>query len=255
MTPAIMMRGVSFRYGRVPVLNDVALTVPLGGFAALIGPNASGKTTLLKLILGLLAADRGVVEVLGRSPHQARPRIGYLPQQTSLDPAFPITVQQVVMLGRLGPRPPLGPPAAADRAAALAALASVEAADLAARPFSALSGGQRQRVLLARALATEPQLLLLDEPTAGLDATASRELYELLARLDHSLAIVIVSHDVSVVSRHVRQVLCVHAGHVHEPATGEIAGELASIFPGMDGMVLVRHDHDSCAPSGETHDA
>ncbi len=255
MSAAVSLQGVAFGYGRTSVLHDVMLTVPTGGFAALIGPNGSGKTTILKLVLGLLAPTAGDVRVLGERPARARPRVGYLPQQSRLDHAFPITVRQVVMLGRLGPRPPLGPPSARDRDAAMRTLAAVEAADLAERPFAALSGGQRQRVLIARALATEPELLLLDEPTAGLDPAATRELYELLSQLNAHLTIMVVSHDVSVVSRHVRQVVCVHDGHVHKPATSEIGGELADYFPGMDGMVLVRHDHDTCPPPTGDSDA
>ena len=254
-TDAVVLRDVTFAYGAVPVLRGANLTVPRGGFAALIGPNGSGKTTILKLMLGLLTPTRGEVWVLGQEAGRARTRVGYLSQLSALDASFPITVLQVVMLGRLRPRTPWGPPRQADRDGARRALDAVDAAHLADRPFAALSGGQRQRVLLARALATEPEMLLLDEPTAALDPQAQQELYELLVRLNATLTIVVVSHDVSVVSQHIRQVLCVHDGHVHEPATHSLVHELADVFPGMQGMVLVRHAHHDCPPPRKVDDA
>ncbi len=240
--PAICIRDVAFAYGRHEVLRDVDLDVADGDFVSIIGPNGGGKTTLLRLILGLLHPDRGSVRVLGRAPRDARLRVGYMPQHANLDPMFPVTVLDVVLMGRLGRRLPFGPFTRKDTAAALESLDDAGAADLRDRPFSDLSGGQRQRVLIARALACTPDLLLLDEPTASLDPGVQDDLYELLHRLNERMTVILVSHDVSVVSRHVRQVICVNVEVAQHPSTA-ITGELARLF--SSDARLVRHDHDT----------
>jgi zinc transport system ATP-binding protein len=239
---AVALRDVSFAYGRHPVLRGVDLDILAGDFVSIIGPNGGGKSTLLKLMLGLLVPDRGTVRVLDTTPERARLRVGYMPQHAHVDPQFPVTAMDVVLMGRLGRRPPLGPFTARDREAAREALADTEALPLADRPFSELSGGQRQRVLIARALACEPELLLLDEPTASLDPGIQDDLYELLRRLNERMTLALVSHDVSVVSRHVSQVICVNVSVVQHPATA-LEGELAKLFPSESGVRLVRHDH------------
>ncbi|HOX25510.1 MAG TPA: metal ABC transporter ATP-binding protein [Candidatus Krumholzibacteria bacterium] len=255
MTPALVLRDVDFAFGRRPVLRGVNLVVPAGVFTAIIGPNGGGKSTILKLALGLLEPDRGEVELLGERPARSRRRVGYLPQASFQDPEFPITVRDAVGHGRLGRGRNWGPLSRLDRAAALAALAETDCADLADRPLSRLSGGQRQRVLIARALATEPELLVLDEPAAGLDPTSQTDLYDLLSRLSRRLTVLVVSHQVSLVSRHVAQVVCVHDGHLHLPSTAEIAPELADFFPDVHNMVLVRHEHDECPEHRTPRDA
>ena len=249
--PAISIRDLDFAFGSHKVLADVSFDIEQGEFVSLIGPNGGGKTTLLKLTLGLLSPRRGRVQVFGRSATAARHRIGYMPQHVHLDPAFPVSVMDVVMMGRLGKRPPWGPFLAADRQAAQQALAATEAQAISDRSFAALSGGQRQRVLIPRALASEPDLLLLDEPTASLDPGVQDDLYELLHRLNERMTVVLVSHDVSVVSRHVHKVVCVNVQVVQHPATA-ITGELQKLFPGHAGMRLVRHDHQC---EGESHEA
>ncbi|MDY0109102.1 MAG: metal ABC transporter ATP-binding protein [Candidatus Krumholzibacteria bacterium] len=251
MTPALAMRGVIFAYGRRPVVRDVDLTVQPQTFTAVIGPNGGGKSTLLKLALGLLTPDRGEVQLLGDRPERTRHRVGYLPQAARQDLAFPITVRDAVGHGRLGNGPRWGPWRRADRAAVAGALRETGCADLADRPLARLSGGQRQRVLIARALVTSPEMLVLDEPTAGLDPASQNDLYDLLSQLARRLTVLVVSHDMTLVSHHVQQVICVHEGHLHVPATTEIGPELATFFPDMPNMVLVRHDHDDCPP-GET---
>ncbi len=252
-TPALAMHGVEFGYDGRRVLHGVELTVQTGSFTAVIGPNGGGKSTLLKVALGLLAPDRGEVRLLGEAPGRSRRRVGYLPQSAHLDPSFPVTVREAVGHGRLGRGRHLGPWRGPDREAVLAALAEVDATALADRPLAALSGGQRQRVLVARALATEPQMLVLDEPAAGLDPTSQNQLYDLLSHLSRRLTVLVVSHHVSLVSRHVDQVICIHDGHVHLPGTTEIPPELADFFPDMHSMVLVRHDHDDCPPGEHRH--
>jgi zinc transport system ATP-binding protein len=242
--PAIALDGVRFSYDGATVLEDVTLEIAPRDFVSIVGPNGGGKTTLLKLVLGLLAPAAGRVRVFGQEPAVARRRIGYLPQYASLDPRFPVSVLDVVLMGRLAPGRPLGFFRRADREIALAALADVTLADLRARPFAALSGGQRQRVLIARALASEPDLLLLDEPTASLDVAVEGEFHELLARLAERLGVVLVSHDLGFVSRYVRTVVCVKRKVWVHP-TSELTGDLIREVYGTD-VRMVRHDRHGC---------
>jgi zinc transport system ATP-binding protein len=212
--PAILVEGLSFSYGDAPVLQGVDLRVAQGELLGLVGPNAGGKSTLLKLCLGLLAPQAGRVQVLGRPPREARRRIGYVPQYPGFPRDFPISVEQVVLMGRLGlgsgSRLGLGWYRRADREAARAALAEVEAAELAHRRIGTLSGGQLQRVLLARALVGEPELLILDEPTANIDQRMEGEIFDLLAALNARLTILVVSHDIAFISSYVDRVACLN---------------------------------------------
>ena len=240
--PAIRMRGVSFGYEREPVLENVTLDVEQGTFASIVGPNGGGKSTLLKLWLGLLGPRRGSIEVLGRSPVAARQQIGYLPQHVEFDSRFPVTVKDVVLTGRLRHMHPLGPFRREDQSRAEQALESVRMHDLARRPFSELSGGQRQRALIARALAGDPRILLLDEPAASLDPALQDALYDLLDDLTPRLTVIVVSHDVGFVSRHVDHAICVNRRvALHE--TSAISGDLAKILFTTPGARLVHHDH------------
>jgi len=243
------IRDVWFAYNHQPVLRDVNLRIEPNELVCVVGPNGGGKTTLLKLILGLLRPDRGRVVVLGRTPVDARPLVGYAPQHTSFDPRFPVSVMDVVLMGRLARTRRLGPHRREDRAAAAEALQEVGLADIRRRPLAELSGGQQQRVMIARALTSRPQLLLLDEPTAGLDVAVEVGLYELLSRLRRRLTVVMVSHDVGFVSQTVGKVVCVK-GTVAVHPTGALTGERMRDLYGMD-VRLVRHDHDCltrCAP-------
>lgn len=238
MSPPAVIRleNVSFGYDRSEVIRDATLTVEHGDFACIIGPNGGGKSTLLKLMVGQLTPQCGQVRVLGTAPEQARARIGYLPQVIRLDPQFPVTALGVVLMGRLrgGRFAPLG---RADRARARDALREVGLADLERRHFAAMSGGQRQRVLIARALAGEPELLLLDEPASSLDINAEEQLYELLKELNRRLTVVVVSHDVAYVSKYVRTAICVNR-HVHTHATRELAGEVIRNLFGREIRVV-----------------
>jgi zinc transport system ATP-binding protein len=205
---------VSVAYGDLLVLEDVSLEVPRGAFLAVIGPNGSGKTTLLKVMLGLVRPTLGKVRVFDREPWQLgsdRQRIGYCPQGLSVDLNFPVRAGEVVLMGRYGRIGLARRPSGADRAAARRAMERVGVADLADRPIARLSGGERQRVFLARALAAEPDLLLLDEPTTGVDPAATESLFELLRGLhDTGMTIVVVSHDVGVVASYVDGVACIN---------------------------------------------
>lgn len=145
--PVIRVRDLDFAYGRQAVLQGVHFDINALDFVSVIGPNGGGKSTLLKLLLGLLSPRRGTIEVCGGPPAKSRLKLGYMPQRVDLDPRFPVTVAEVTIMGRLGRRPTLGPYRRRDREAALAALESTGAADLRDRPFAELSGGQRQKVL------------------------------------------------------------------------------------------------------------
>jgi zinc transport system ATP-binding protein len=239
-TPVIEINQLSFAYPQTPVLANVNLTIHRGDLVCFVGPNGGGKTTLLRLILGLLRPDSGILRVFGVSPLEARPRVGYMPQHAQLDPQFPVRVLDVVLMGRLGHRR-IGPFRRMDRERALHALQEVGLADFARRSFAALSGGQRQRVLIARALACEPELLLLDEPTSNLDPLVQDDMTELLRTLNQRLTIVLVSHDVGFVIKHVKSVVCVNRDVVIHPA-GEISGESIRTLYGQD-VQLVHHQH------------
>ncbi len=240
--PVIQFEGVTFGYDETPVLEDVSLKIVERDFASIVGPNGGGKTTLIKLILGLLEPRRGSVRIFGASPHRARPRIGYMPQHAQLDPQFPVSVLDVVLTGRLGIGRIIGPYRAIDKQAARNSLNEVGLSNVVARPFSALSGGQRQRVLIARALACEPDLLLLDEPTANLDLRVQDDLYELLRNLSTKVTVVLVSHDVGFVSKFVKTVVCVNR-NVHIHGSGDLDSEAIIQLYGRD-VRLLHHQHD-----------
>ena len=228
--PIAELREVTFGYGRGrPVLERVDLRIEHDDLLGIIGPNGSGKTTLLRLLLGLLEPSRGSIELFGRPPARARRRVGYVPQHAQVDVTVPATALDVVLMGRLR-LSPWGPGfGARHRHAAVAALERVGVAKLAHRPLADMSGGQRQRVLIARAIVGEAELLLLDEPTTGVDFHAEQELMELLLELNREIPIVMVSHDVALVSAHLKRVACVSRNVTLHPAhsiTPERLGEL-----------------------------
>ena len=195
----LAVEGMSVSYGRDLALDDVSLTLAPGGAVALIGPNGAGKSTLLKAILGLLPLAEGQVKVLGRRPEEARDQVAYVQQADTLDSDFPVSVLQVVLMGRYRSIGWARRPAAADRREAMSALSEVGLAERARDRFGTLSGGQRQRVLLARAIAQHARLLLLDEPFNGLDAATTDVLIEVLARLrGDGVGVVMSTHDLAV---------------------------------------------------------
>jgi len=245
---AIDISGLWFSYDGHSVLRDVDLQIVRGEMVSMVGPNGGGKTTLLKLILGLLSPQRGSVKVFGGDPREVRARIGYTPQFASFDPKFPASVMDVVLMGRLGRSPRIGPFARGDRRAAMETLEQVGLGALSRQNFSRLSGGQRQRALIARALVSSPELLLLDEPTASLDASVENEFYDLLVRLSEKLTIVVVSHDIAFVSQAMGKVVCVR-GTVAVHPTAELTGDIMRELYGQD-IRLVRHDHDCLRECG-----
>lgn len=216
---------VDFAYDGPLVLEDITLTVEEGDFLGVVGPNGSGKTTLLKIILGLLHPLRGQVRVFGQAPEKARDLISYVPQHAELDASFPISVMDVVLIGRLGKAPALGRYRKSDRQAAEEAMREAEIETLRNRRFGTLSGGQKQRVLMARALVGKPELLLLDEPTASIDGRVEQGIYELLEKLNERVTIVLVSHDLGFISTYVNHVACVNRRLVCNP-TRQITGDV-----------------------------
>ncbi len=237
----IEMKDVALSFGEHDVLTNVSFTVLDREFAGMVGPNGGGKTTILKLVLGLLKPTAGTVSVLGSSPVDARPRIGYMPQHAQVDLSFPTRVLDVVMTGRLtGGR--VRRYSSEDKERAEIAIAEVGLSDRRASMFSTLSGGQRQRALIARALVSDPELLLLDEPTANLDVTMEEQLHELLRKLNERMAIVLVSHDVGFVSEYTTKVICVKKTVVLHP-TSELSGDTLMEMYG-EKIRMVRHDHD-----------
>ena len=239
--PVIEIDHVSFSYEGLHALEEVSFTVHERDFISIVGPNAGGKTTLMKLILGLLKPSRGTVRVFGQPPAKTRSRIGYMPQHASLDPFFPVSVLDVVLMGRLGNGHTFGLFRRNDREAAMEALREVEMYPFRQRSFSTLSGGQRQRVLIARALTSRPELLLLDEPTSNIDIAVETELYELLKRLNERITILLVTHDLGFVSKYVKSVACVNRKVVVHP-TSEIRGEMIYEMYGSQ-VHMIRHDH------------
>lgn len=209
--PVIRLRGVTAGYSRAhPALRGVDLEVQQGEFLAVIGPNGGGKTTLLKTILGLLEPFEGTVEVLGEPPgRENRSRTGYVPQVIP-QREFPATVMDVVLMGRLGRKALFRGFSADDRLLVAENLKKLGIEGLAGERMDRLSGGQKQRVLIARALAGNPDILLLDEPLASVDMQTQQSFYNLLAKLNDRMTIVMVTHDVGAVSSHVKSMACIN---------------------------------------------
>ncbi|MBM3131823.1 MAG: ABC transporter ATP-binding protein [Chloroflexi bacterium] len=202
-------------YHHVPVLEGITLSIERNDFLGIIGPNGGGKTTLLKLILGLIHPSQGTVTVFGKSPAKSRSRIGYVPQHNLFDREFPISVWDVVLMGRFGKVGLFKRYSRDDKARAEEALKTVSMLEYRNHQIGKLSGGEQQRVFIARALVADPDMLLLDEPTAGVDAAHQTEFYEILEGLRTKMAIVLVSHDISAVSIYVDKIACLNRQLYH----------------------------------------
>lgn len=247
--PEIILENVSFAYNQRRVLEDVDLLIEKEEFASIVGPNGGGKTTLLKLILGLIKPDKGTIRICGKSPGKAGHQMGYMPQYAYLDMNFPATVMDVVLMGRLAKNSLWF--SKKDRAEALNAIDTVGMTAFVHSGFNELSGGQRQRILIARALCSRPSILLLDEPTANVDQQTEENLFSILQRLNSKMTILLVSHDLGFVSKYVKSVICVNRKVVIHP-TSLVDGELIKdIYHG--DLKMVRHDH-RCSEKGHTHD-
>ena len=249
--PVVQFESVRKSFGPTKVLQDVSFSIDDCVSTAIIGPNGGGKTTLLRLMLGLIEPDGGQIRMFGKEPRESRRRIGYVPQAIRFDPLFPISVREIVLMGRLD-RLAFGFFKKPCHDAAAAALARVGLENIIDKPFADLSGGQRQRVLIARALVSDPEMLLLDEPTANIDLTVEARLLETLEELEKQMTIVMVSHDLGLVKRITDTALCVH-GHVHTHQVDDLDGDLVTeIFSGEKRHVHERRtlhkqgDHTRC---------
>lgn len=199
-----------FSYNGAHILEKVNLTLHSGDFVVIIGPNGGGKTTLLKLILGILKPDRGQILLFGRRPREALHRVGYVPQDIHVNKGFPISVRDVVRMGKIKGGGGWNGLSKKDSAQVQQVLERVDMWKHRGRPIDELSGGQRQRVFLARALISEPEVLFLDEPISSVDTRGQTEFYDYLNELNKRVTIVIVSHDAMVLSSHAKSVACIN---------------------------------------------
>lgn len=230
------------------VLEDITLDIPAGDFVALIGQNGAGKTSLIKVILGALRPQRGTVRLFGQDVRQFGEwhRVGYIPQHaTGFDPRFPASVWEIASLGRVPRRGLLRPLSSQDRQVVEAALETVGMASMRRRRIGELSGGERQRVLIARALASEPDFLVLDEPTAGVDPGMQEEVYEFLRSLneERGLTILLATHDLGAVLRIAKTVACINRRLVchRSMAEGLTAEELVATYG--SSLAALTHMH------------
>jgi zinc transport system ATP-binding protein len=252
INPVITLKNVWVGYESSPVLEDINLEIASGDFIGLIGPNGGGKTTLLKSLIGLIEPMQGEITVMGKPPKIGRCHIGYVPQMVAFDKDFPISVWDVVSMGRLGCKGILNKMQPEDEKIITTALEQVGVFDLRSRAIGDLSVGQRQRIYIARALATQPQILLLDEPTASVDPQATQNIYDLLHDLNQNITIVMVSHNMDAVSSHVKSIGCINRRlyyHGNKEITSEMVNAIYNcpidlIAHGVPHRVLAPHDHD-----------
>lgn len=260
---AVRLTGVSTGYGSRVALADVDLVIPAGSLLAVIGPNGAGKSTLLKTIAGLLKPFAGTVEVLGGPPVREAKRIAYVPQAELVDWAFPVTVGDVVMMGRVALIGIGRSPGAVDRDAVHAALETVGMLPMVDRQIGQLSGGQRRRVFLARAMAARPDLYLLDEPVTGVDVTTQEDLMAILeAESELGRTVIATTHDLASAARHFHQVAFINgrvvafgpADLVMDPAllAATYGGHVIVLAAGEGAIIDDAHHHDQ-APAGERH--
>lgn len=238
----IKIKNLDFSYGGPKILENIEIDIQRNEFIGMVGPNGSGKTTLLKIIMGVLVPDKGSVKVLGNPPSQSVKEIGYMPQFASFPRDFPISVEETVLMGRLGKTSSIGFFNKADKRAAEKAMNDVEILDLRKRVIGSLSGGQLQRVLIARALTCEPQIMILDEPTANVDMKVEKDIFDLLKQLNDKITIIVVTHDISFISQYIHRVACINRSLICHP-TSELTEKTIENIYGSH-MHRVHHHHD-----------
>ena len=257
---AVEIKNLTVSYGDTPALNDISVDIEEKDFVGIMGPNGGGKSTLLKSILGLIPIKSGEIKIMGDSSKKAVNQIGYVPQFSNMDRSFPITVLETVLCGMLTPG--LHPffrfsPQMKEKAMEYLKMVSLE--DLYKRQISSLSGGEFQRMLLARAIASDPRLLMLDEPTAAVDPASKELIYELLGSLNEKKTIILVTHDLMTVASNVKRIICINRGLIYhgEPKlTENIVEELYNcpvdlIAHGVPHRVLGSHE---CGCENHNHD-
>jgi zinc transport system ATP-binding protein len=245
----VELKNVYFSYSNVSVLESINITIKEKDFLSIIGPNGGGKTTILKVILGLLEPNKGTVCVFNTSAKKARKHIGYLPQHISFDFDFPISVHEVVLMGRLGKRGIGRKYTETDVSVCMQALEKVGMQKYKTHELGKLSEGQRQRVFIARALSTEPRLLLLDEPVSSVDTQWQQAFYELLHDLNKEITIVLVTHDISVVSTYIDKIACLNKKLYYHGSKKDGMHMISEMYECPVQLITHTSTHDS---SGES---
>ena len=252
MAYAVELDDVSVNYGELEALKNINLKVEAGSFLGIIGPNGGGKTTLLKVILGLIEPQKGSVKIMGYPLNQAVDQIGYVPQISNFDRSFPISVLDVVLMARLGGKVRFFHQyQKKDIQKAEAVLDRLNLLHLKDRQIGKLSGGQLQRVLIARGLAVEPKILLLDEPTASVDARSTSEIYELLKELNKDKTIIVVTHDMAAVSSYFDSLACLNEKLYHHGDKHLDRETTEQVFGCPVDLIAHGHPHHVFAPHGE----
>ncbi|THB63916.1 MAG: ABC transporter ATP-binding protein [Gammaproteobacteria bacterium] len=243
MDTAVKIRDLQVSYSNETVLRCEKLDLFNDDFVSIVGPNGGGKTTLLKAILGLIEPQSGSIELFGMSVREGKFKVGYIPQFFNYDDNFPVTIMDVVLMAKVSSGI-WGFISRKEKKQALKILSDLGLKGLENRRISELSGGQRQRVLIARAMATEPQMLMLDEPTSNADSAAAEGIMELLKELNKDMMVVLVSHDIGVVSKYVNRVVCVNRDVVVHPTSALNGISINNLYDSE--MVVIRHDRQCC---------
>jgi zinc transport system ATP-binding protein len=253
--PIVELNDVWVAYDGKWILKSIYFNCYPGEIFGIVGPNGGGKTTLLNVILGLVNPQKGSVQLFGSQPDkQSRLELGYLPQISHADQSFPVTVLDVVLMGLYSRIGLFHRPDRNSKKIAMDLLSQINMADHAKRPFAVLSGGQQQRVNIARAMASKPKLLVLDEPATGVDSVAQEDFYELLAKFrnEQGISVIMVSHDIGVITSHADRVACLNVElHYHDEPDSCFSPDITKKVFGKDLKVIV-HD-DKCATCYHRH--
>ncbi len=238
---AIEISNLNFSFENLAILENITMIIEQGDFAGLVGPNGGGKTTLLKLILGLYKPQSGTISIFGESLKKQRKKIGYVPQYANFNSDFPISVQDTVLQGRLGVSSFFGGYGQSDKIIAQKVMQETEILNLAQRSIQTLSGGQMQRVLVARALAAEPEIMLLDEPTANIDQRAEKDIFDIFKAINERMTILIISHDIAFVSDYINKVFCLNKTLVCHDASPVTSDTIHTLYG--DHISEIHHHH------------